>query len=278
MSQPTREIHYRYAVALLAAVCIVIVTVEWGGIDDLLRYLNFALALTSLALAVLAIVYAFLSNSSIGHSVSQVREAANAMINSSDALSDVVTRLEQHSAGLPSMISDVGDRVSDTQSMIQRLVASGMRTPPTSTSSASGDPVQRFLARCPAMGFLCIYAAVLAVRHDRSFSAAEVFRGCVGVSPHWGHGFLVACDTAGIIHMSELNEKVTVSHVDPAVSRAIPDHLSRAAARNLKAIGRNVDKLIETMVSHDIDVIERYFDEKQSLVIPLGSKGRAPSS
>jgi len=60
----------------LVLVVIVILAVKWSSITDLAATLNFALGLASLLLAIVAIVYGFISNNALSGVVGKIETAA----------------------------------------------------------------------------------------------------------------------------------------------------------------------------------------------------------
>jgi hypothetical protein len=56
------KIHIGYIFSILLAAIIILVTVKWGEIPRLVELIAFALTLTSLVLALIAIAYAVYSN------------------------------------------------------------------------------------------------------------------------------------------------------------------------------------------------------------------------
>ena len=71
------KIHTGYVFFILIAIIIGLVTVKWSEIPKLVDYLTFALTATSLALAVLAIVYAMYSNTSFSQTISTLDFASH---------------------------------------------------------------------------------------------------------------------------------------------------------------------------------------------------------
>jgi len=62
---------------VLTAIIIVLLAVKWSDIENLANTLNFALTLTSLVLAVIAIIYAIVANSAFAGTVSHIDAAAS---------------------------------------------------------------------------------------------------------------------------------------------------------------------------------------------------------
>lgn len=74
---PNSKIHFCWTIAVLTAIIIILLAVKWSDIQDLANTLNFALTLTSLVLAVIAIIYAIVANSAFAGTVSHIDAAAS---------------------------------------------------------------------------------------------------------------------------------------------------------------------------------------------------------
>ena len=64
--------HFLYIVGILLAIIIILVTYKFGDNDKLIDYLKFGLTITSLFLALIAIIYSFISNSTISNNLSTI--------------------------------------------------------------------------------------------------------------------------------------------------------------------------------------------------------------
>jgi Na+/H+-translocating membrane pyrophosphatase len=71
------KIHLCWIIAVLTIIIIILISVDWNGVKDLAGILNFALGLTSLVLAVVAIVYGFVANNAFAGTVSKIESAAS---------------------------------------------------------------------------------------------------------------------------------------------------------------------------------------------------------
>ncbi len=79
--KPTTELHYRYALAFLAAGIVLLITLAYFDVPDLVEKFSFALTLSSLLLAVLAIFYTIISSTKQDMQLTRLTET-NAEISS----------------------------------------------------------------------------------------------------------------------------------------------------------------------------------------------------
>ena len=66
------KIHVFYILSILIAIIIILITVRWSEVPKLVDYITFALTVTSLALALLAIIYSMYSNTTLSETVSSI--------------------------------------------------------------------------------------------------------------------------------------------------------------------------------------------------------------
>ena len=67
------------------AIIVILLAVSWNGVKDLAGILNFALGLTSLVLAIIAIIYGFIANNAFAVTVSKIDYAFGYLVASASA-------------------------------------------------------------------------------------------------------------------------------------------------------------------------------------------------
>ncbi|WP_289054180.1 hypothetical protein [Carboxylicivirga marina] len=97
------RVHFGYVVAFLILIIIIIGTIRLGDDANLVQYMSFALTLTSLVLALLAIVYAFFSNNQFSSNINalsgvteEVKKASKGLSNLSDNITESINRIPKH--------------------------------------------------------------------------------------------------------------------------------------------------------------------------------------
>jgi len=115
MGDNKSQLHYHYnlfyIVGILFLVIIVLLTVKWGDIPDFVKYVTFGLTVTSLFLALIAIIYTIFSHFSFSRGISILQNASNVVSEATNKLTDVTAGLEEKVESLPTMIEEVGERV-----------------------------------------------------------------------------------------------------------------------------------------------------------------------
>ena len=107
------RVHFLYVAGILTAVIVVLMAVEFGDQAGLVTIVSFAATLASLVLAVAAIVYAFVGNSSISHHISTWLTASERFRTESNVLlNDLRTELRGVRDSLHAVIAN--DPVPET--------------------------------------------------------------------------------------------------------------------------------------------------------------------
>ena len=78
-----------------------LVTVNWVKIPNLVEYIAFAATLVSIVLGLLAIIYAFFSNSTFSMNISALSSIAQQISNNSNTLKEAVLAVQHHAEEIP---------------------------------------------------------------------------------------------------------------------------------------------------------------------------------
>ena len=89
------KIHIFYIISILISIIIVLVVVKWGTIEGLVGYIGFAATVTSLAVGILAIVYALYSNSTFSNSSAQLSQSSKEISQTSERFTSSIKDLER---------------------------------------------------------------------------------------------------------------------------------------------------------------------------------------
>jgi hypothetical protein len=113
----------------LVLVVIVILAVKWSSITDLAATLNFALGLASLLLAIVAIVYGFISNNALSGVVGKIETAAT-------GINDTARNLPARLTGIEKNTSEMREMLAASQAQPQQ-----QSSPQTQLSPALAQPL-----------------------------------------------------------------------------------------------------------------------------------------
>jgi hypothetical protein len=210
------KLHVFYTFAMLLATIVALITVEWGGITDLVGYINFSAAVSSLILAVLAIVYAYLSTNSQAQQIGVLQAAAREVAQSAAEVKAASSELHGRIAVIPDELKNMGKRFDETQSAIASLAQRAAPDPPKSAAdTAKADPsaetVRRFLTKVSLNGAAGLYAAVQAHDREMPLNLRELAKQVPTMGSYeYQWGFLIAARSSDMLTFADdVNSNVT---------------------------------------------------------------------
>jgi ABC-type multidrug transport system fused ATPase/permease subunit len=219
----TKELHYRYnliygAIILLATI-VVLLTVKWGCIQGLVDYISFGLTLTSLFLALIAIIYAIISNTTFSQHLGTLRSASQGVSEVAVGLNRVTTMLDSKIQELPTLIRNVESKLDETRKEIREhtfkqdtSAAIPKGNPPTPEGFDIKEFLSAFLKSTSFNGLLALYTAQLANSSKKPFDITKVWEGSP-MNTNYGYGYLIACSSVGFINHTTKDDMWSISYM-----------------------------------------------------------------
>lgn len=204
----TRLLHLGWTVAVLLAVIVVLVTVKWGSHPALADRLNFAAAVASLILAVLAIIYAYISNDSISTSAGQLRSAADSLTANTARFDGSINDLNLAIRG---GFKDVKDQISGLKEQEQGAPAGVQGAAPAITQPLAA----RFVQVSSINGLKLLHACDLSHMKGQAFDLKELCEADKQMSFDYAFGYLVATNSVGLLFNSSTGNVVKIDSFDP---------------------------------------------------------------
>lgn len=264
----TERIHFGYIIAFLIIVIISLVTIQWGAIKDLTNYITFALTLTSLVLAILAIVYSFFSNSSMTKNISNLEEASAKISSNSELLNSATLKLQQNLDDIPTTLKTIELKTDNTlkafeefsqKELISRKLIQNVDV---DKNESSIGKLIAFKSSISGMGVLL--AIKLSFENSIVFDL-EDFSSKAEVSDNsYLHGFLVACTAVKLFTYDEIkvpqkdkwNWKITW------VDKDLIENIEYSVAQIIK---ENEQKEHMSFIEIGFGKIREYFKNKKVL-------------
>jgi len=239
MNDITR-LHYKYnffyITAIMLVVIIALATVNWGGIKELVGYISFGLTLTSLFLALIAIIYAIISNTTFSQHLGKLGNVAQNVTDAASSLSNITNNLEEKIHELPSLIKNVEIKLDETRQDIKDEIFK-KSTNVVSTDSKKEAPdklhsekfkevpdklysekfLETFLDVSSFNGLLALYTTQLAHSSKIPFDPSVAWQSS-RLSKDYGAGYLVACEAAGMINTVKKDNMWNVTEFDAKVN------------------------------------------------------------
>jgi hypothetical protein len=219
------KIHFGYIIGILIAVIVVLLTVKWAEIPNLANYLNFALGVASLVLAIVAIVYAFFANNSFNVTVSKLESAATTIKDETGDLEKAVHGLELQLKDIPEKLLSLEGQVSKTHALIQ----ASSQQPKTeaapqqnvSVEQFANQVIDRFLFISSWNGLKVMHLCHLACEKKKEFDLKEWTTLDPTISYDYAYGFLIAASSAGFFDHTMQGSKVRVTSMPKPVADKI---------------------------------------------------------
>jgi hypothetical protein len=213
--QVTR-IHFGYIISILVLIIVILLTVKWADIPNLATYLNFALGMASLVLAVVAIVYAFLANNSFNVTVSKLDSAATAIKDETGELEKAVQGLELHLKEIPAKLLSLEGQMSKTHALLEASSQQPKNepTPPAPNASVeqfANQVIDRFLKMSSWNGIKVMYLCLLACEKQKEFDLKEWTNLDSSTTYDYAFGYLIAASSAGFFEHKAEGTKIQIT-------------------------------------------------------------------
>lgn len=256
-----REIHYRYVLGILLLVLVLLVTLQYFEVPDLVDKFEFALTLSSLLLALLAIFYTIVSatnqdaqlaklietNAQIGSATGEIQVAAREI---SDFAKEAPRQFDRLGVKIDSMHGSF-DSLSDTES---NAVEARADSDPIDISEVQFEKL--FLGlQFGAMKVLYLFERFQYVDKNIPLEKLEE----LGLnSPGYVGGCLTVFEAIGLvefrIHADEIIvircSEVVRENVDPFLTRVI-NVVDRNTADDLRLTKERVDEFTREEIQHE---------------------------
>lgn len=252
------KVHAFYILLILFSIIIGLISVKWSEIPGLVGYITFALTVSSLSLAVLAIIYSIYSNSTLSQNVVSLEQASRDVSDTAKAIDQVTTGLALKVEAIPSLIEIVGARVEHTHQLIEEMAEKPSETlvSPTTTVAASTDIFGSAIRSFSVSAILSLYACSVAFDKEMSFKMSDLCEKVKLLNRHYMYGFLVGVSCFGALKYKLHQDILTVIEINDSLNPLIKKRLEEII--ELKDKYLNVGNLKES-VPKAIKEIENYF-------------------
>lgn len=217
------KIHAFYVIGILLTIIIVLVTARFGNVTELVGLINFAATLTSLVLAILAIVYAFLSNSSVSQNMNKISAASEEIFAAAREASQAASELRSKVEILPDRLEKIDFRLEEFKSLV-KLGDSPDAIPLTKVEKeATLEIVDSFVSKISIVGWIGIYASVLAFTKKKQFSVFDSF-SISRDSAAYIYAVLATMHSAGFLQLTFEGTLIKVVNVNEKIVDAVENH------------------------------------------------------
>jgi len=239
------HIHFAYIIGFLVVIIILFATVKWGEIPDLVKYITFALTLTSLVLAVLAIIYAFFSNSSISGTVSSLQKLSEQVSNTTSELAKATNELKQEVAVIPVELRSVKGGLEELKEYSQKRDA---QKELPSADAALDQIVNPFLARASNHGLWMLRSCKESFEKKIAFDQYKLTSEIPRLDSEYSYGFLVAVSSVGLLAFTVAKGRlINMTRFNESLLQGIDKEISKRRETGTKEHQDMIDEVIEAI-------------------------------
>lgn len=227
MNKNENAVHLYYAIGILCAICTILISIDLSSNQQIASVISFGVGLSSLILAVVAIIQSIVGanrsaefHTEMQRAASDMRTSSSALHNVSDSLSGASKIIDQSVAGLvqqiealPARLDSIKERLDETHDIIHRFTNGGKSSGPnlevTLTREGHID-WPKILTSTTNGGRLALYTLCKAFDSKRVIKVNKIFPD-VGAD-YYISAYLEAFRTAGLIKVSI--EEVLITALD----------------------------------------------------------------
>ncbi|MEH6385764.1 MAG: hypothetical protein V7780_14235 [Colwellia sp.] len=231
------KVHSFYILLILVSIIIGLVSVKWSDVPGLVDYFTFALTLSSLILAGLAIVYSIYSNTSISSSLTEITSAASSVRKASTDIGISNRELKKEIEKIPVRFDAVEENIAHTHRVVNELSAkqeitlSAPSKPATTASISkaelSDNQVLKFLNGSSIRGLEMILMLYYGYKTQTAFSIKEFIEK--NDSYRGSHDYLLA-------YLIASNALGLLSYKLDGSSRIVVESMHQAITNNMEKV------------------------------------------
>lgn len=255
--------HIFYIITILVGIIILLTSVKWGGIEKLVEYITFALTLTSLVLALLAIIYAVFSNSKFVQNITALNNITSDVNNASNYLNEVTNELKTKIELIPTSLKKVEDKTQETNELVREMSLSSNKIsqPESKMKNEKTDPNEKNKTAINLTSFssftgkLVLLASNLSMKTSTSFSLDELFNE----DNNYVYGSIVSLQAIGIIKFTYKDGIVSVLELNEYIANHIEKNIIKAADKYDKDNNNDIND--ESSWTFKVEKIKNNFKE-----------------
>ncbi|MDI5986428.1 hypothetical protein QLQ85_16670 [Halomonas sp. M4R5S39] len=263
------KIHSTYAIVILSAIIVGLVSVKWSEVPRLYEYINFALTMSSLILAILAIVYALHSSGTLFKTLDKIEGSAESIKTISSDISESNNELRKEVERIPSAITSVDKKLDDSQQLIRRLSEESFFTPSSGDKEKhdiSEGLVKRYIEKSPLLGCDALLVVIIMYKEEVVADLDQLLSK-VGndFSSRYMFAYIISAESMGLISFEhiEMTGRIKLTFVNNALMEnveRIHSEKYQALSKSLKESGRQ-DRY-EKVKNRHVEIIEAVKEEK----------------
>lgn len=203
------QIHFGYIISILVSIIVILITIKWGAIPKLVELISFSLTISSLVLAILAIVYAVYSNNSFGQNIAHLESSSSNIVTATQSLGEVSNILITKFHSMPELLEDINKKTDHTQLMLTQLSEKNLQSAPAKfikSASIESDNIRNVVNTTSMNGRFILYALKLAKDSQKEFPPRELAEKCE-LSYDYLVGFISPLNALGLVKIKYIEHE-----------------------------------------------------------------------
>lgn len=273
--ESNRILHYRYnfiyIIGILTLAIILLLTIKWTNLPNLVEYILFSLAITSITLSVITIIYAIFSNFSLSRSIYMINEASSSLEKSTTELEDSIELVNKNILNIPKKLTEVG---KDIKKEIEPAIRSAMQknkidteviVPKKDDGKFDIKFIDLFIPNNSVSGALVCYAAFQSYINKAQFTFEEITE-IIGTTTEYIWGQTVAQSACGLYNLKVLKGKnYKINRFDGSLEKIIKDKVNEKVEKFIK---KNIEETwmseeTKTQYRNVLGELEKLFQNKK---------------
>ena len=265
------KIHVKYIIGILLAVIIALVAFQWHDIPKLVELITFALTVTSLVLAILAIAYAVYSNSTFTQNISALNQASNDLSVASKDITSVTKDLKVKVESIPTKLESVEDKVDRLILLGQAADSSETRGPNPHEKAAATDIAGFFIETSTSLVWVVSYGFALSYQKRTPFLFTVLYPSSSGFNSLYAHAVLLTMKASGLLDFdptrtTDKQWEYLVVQMNDKLVESLMNHFDEVFGRKIKlTLAAIDDEKLRTATEKTIKElaagIKKFFDE-----------------
>jgi signal transduction histidine kinase len=236
-----RELHFAYGISYLVLIIIALIAFALFDVPNLVDKIAFALTMTSLVLAIVAIVYTFITASKQESQLGKLIETNNSISQASRDIGNVASSLLGQVTAIPDHIQKLTEKIDRLSEREVKVISEESSVEPS--DSPTEAQFHRFLVSLPFGAMMILYAFFVAQRKDKVLTERSM-SNWQKLPFNFTLGFLSGTDAAGFIKFSvHKNEIIPIS-----CAKVVVDHLRDGLNRIIKVVDEKRGQEIKLMM------------------------------
>lgn len=171
--------HGFYIILILILVIILLATLRFSGNTELVSYISFASTISSLFLAIIAIIYSFVSNNSLNQTIGQFSNITDQITKNANTISEATNNLDKKIEQIPEYIKTVEKNTNETLGIVKDWAINNSQTNPDpnekdSSSELNNSQIESYLIQSSFAGKILLYACSISNSKNKEFNLSNL--------------------------------------------------------------------------------------------------------